>query len=189
MNILKRIVILLFVVFSHTCSAQSPEFYNVVGYRLDSLGHVLGVLKQAHEKRVAYNGIRFDSTEVIFIISPFLTEAHGLSKSVLDTIYRRMGAIDTIVTSGLYATIISLPKSDNHLKLHIRNMNSNVWIFEEGERRYWILSPFDLFPKRQMMEFEFQRTEFRPFYDSDILGRTEYYLFQDRILEIMELNK
>lgn len=177
-------LLLFLVVFGLSSSAQVRPTFTLETSRIESLKEPLGAILNSHHNRVSKRGIIYDSVDVVVFVLPLVTEADGIDSSTFKKLYKDMASIDTIVQAGLYVRVLSLPRSDNHLFMYLRNSKGKVWVTQEASDRYWIVSPFQLFPSMYVEKYTIQNLEFRDFVEADVLGRTEYYLYSNRIVEI-----
>lgn len=169
-------------------SGQLTENDAIEVYYLPNMNTQLLPLIKAHNSTINEKGMILDSSENIIIILPHLTSAFGLDSNLLRSLYNEMDDLGKIVSSGLYITIISLPKNDPHLYYYLRDEKCRIWQFDSGKNRFWIVSSFNLFEQSQKKKFEFKELSPRPFYDSDLISRTEFYWYPDRLLQVTEIN-
>lgn len=178
--------LLLLVVFGLSSNAQVRPTFTLETSRIESFKEPLGAILNTHHSSVSKRGIHYDSVDVVVFVLPRVTEADGIDSSTFNKLYKDMASLDTIVQAGLYVRVLSLPRSDNHLFMYLRNSKGKVWVTHQASERYWIVSPFQLYPFKLVEKLTIPNLEFRDFVEADILGRTEYYLYSNRIVEICD---
>lgn len=165
--------------------AQKTDTMAIEIGKLENIEDRLHTIVKIHESNAKCNvTANNDSSEVVIVVRPLITEASGIDFNVLMRLYEEMESIDAIVPAGLFVRVISLPWKDEHVLMYLRNLKGNVWVAQEHLTRYWIISPFRLFPNNNTENLEFVNLEFRDFVDADICCRSEFHLYQEQLIEV-----